>query len=160
PVRREQDMTGAVPGFDVTTFSHGGHTHEVYLAGAGPAVIVVHEIPGLHPGVTAFGQRIADAGYRVYLPSLFGRPGVPFGARETIRSLLRVCVSREFVLLADRTSPVVTWLRALAARAHAECGGPGWARSACVSPAGSPWPWRWSRPCSPRSSASRGCRSR
>ena len=118
-------MTDAVPGFDVTTFSHGGHTHEVYLFGAGPAVIVVHEMPGLHPGVTAFGQRLAGAGYRVYLPSLFGRPGVPFGGRETMRSLMRVCVSREFVLLADRTPPVVTWLRALAARAHAECGGPG-----------------------------------
>src|SRR5215470_17205182 len=118
-------MTDSVPGFDVTTFSHGGRTHEVYLAGTGPAVIVLHELPGLHPGATAFGQRLAGAGYRVYLPSLFGRAGVPFGGRETARSLLRVCVSREFVLLADRTPPVVTWLRALAARAHAECGGPG-----------------------------------
>jgi dienelactone hydrolase len=36
-----------------------------------------------------------------------------------------VCVSREFTLLADRTNPVITWLRALAAQAHAECGGPG-----------------------------------
>ena len=68
-------MTDAVPGFDVTTFSHGGHTHEVYLSGAGPAVIVVHEMPGLTPGVIAFGQRLIDAGYRAYLPSLFGRPG-------------------------------------------------------------------------------------
>jgi dienelactone hydrolase len=34
-------------------------------------------------------------------------------------------VSREFAILADRTSPVVTWLRALAAAAHRECGGPG-----------------------------------
>jgi hypothetical protein len=41
------------------------------------------------------------------------------------RSLGRVCVSREFRMLADRTSPVASWLRALAARAHAECGGPG-----------------------------------
>jgi VIT1/CCC1 family predicted Fe2+/Mn2+ transporter len=34
-------------------------------------------------------------------------------------------VSREFAILADRTSPVVTWLRALAAQAYRECGGPG-----------------------------------
>jgi dienelactone hydrolase family protein len=67
-------MTDAVPGFDVTTFSHGGRTHEVFLAGAGPAVIVVHEMPGLTPGMIAFGQRLIDAGYRAYLPSLFGRP--------------------------------------------------------------------------------------
>jgi len=118
-------MTDAVPGFDVTTFSHGGRTHEVYLAGTGPAVVVVHEMPGLHPGMTAFGQRLVDAGYRVYLPSLFGRPGAPFNGRETMRSLGQVCVSREFVLLADRTPPVVSWLRALAAQAHTECGGPG-----------------------------------
>jgi dienelactone hydrolase len=118
-------MTDAVPGFDVTTFSHGGRTHEVYRAGGGPAVIVVHEMPGLHPGVTKFGQRLVDAGYRVYMPSLFGRPGKPFAGGEMVRSLGKVCVSREFFMLADRTSPVVTWLRALAAQAHAECGGPG-----------------------------------
>jgi dienelactone hydrolase len=118
-------MTDAVPGFDVTTFTHGGRTHEVYRAGTGSAVIVVHEMPGLHPGVTAFGQRLVDVGYRVYLPSLFGRPGAPFRGSELGRSLSRVCVSREFVMLADRTSPVATWLRALAAQAHAECGRPG-----------------------------------
>jgi dienelactone hydrolase len=118
-------MTDAVPGFEVTTFTHGGRTHEVYRAGTGSAVVVVHEMPGLHPGVTKFGQRLVDAGYRVYLPSLFGRPGAPFGGSEMRRTLRQVCVSREFHLLADRTPPAVTWLRALAARAHAECGGPG-----------------------------------
>src|ERR1700726_2082560 len=118
-------MTDSVPGFTATTFTHEGREHELYWAGTGPAVIVIHEMPGLHPGVTAFGQRLVDAGYTVYLPSLFGRPGELFGGREVLRSWLRVCVSREFVMLADRTSPVATWLRALAAKAHAECGGPG-----------------------------------
>jgi dienelactone hydrolase len=75
--------------------------------------------------VTKFGQRLVDAGYRVYLPSLFGRPGAPFGGSEMRRTLRQVCVSREFILLADRTPPVVSWLRALATQAHAECGGPG-----------------------------------
>ena len=114
-----------VPGFAVTTFAHGGREHEVYRAGTGPAVVVIHEMPGLHPGVTAFGRRLAGAGYRVYLPSLFGRPGAPFRGREMLRSMAAVCVSREFTMLADRTSRVATWLRALAAQAHAECGGPG-----------------------------------
>lgn len=118
-------MTDAVPGFDVTTFTHGGTTHEVYRAGTGPAVVVVHEMPGLHPGVIKFGQRLVDAGYRVYLPSLFGHPGAPFGGAEMRHALRQVCVSREFHLLADRTPRVATWLRALAAQAHAECGGPG-----------------------------------
>jgi dienelactone hydrolase len=118
-------MTDAVPGFTLTSFAHEGREHDVYWAGTGPAVIVIHELPGLHRGVTAFGQRLVDAGFTVYLPSLFGRPGEPYGGRELLRSGLRVCVSREFHLLADRTSPVATWLRALAAKAHAECGGPG-----------------------------------
>jgi dienelactone hydrolase len=75
--------------------------------------------------MATFGQRLADAGYRVYLPSLFGRPGAPATGREIRGSLMRVCVSREFYMLADRTAPAVSWLRALAAQAHSECGGPG-----------------------------------
>jgi dienelactone hydrolase len=118
-------MTDAVPGFEVTTFTHDGRTHEVYRAGTGPAVIVMHELPGLYPGMAVFGQRLVDAGYRVYLPSLFGRPGAPLSGKEIRNSLMRVCVSREFYMLADRTAPAVSWLRALAAQAHQECGGPG-----------------------------------
>ena len=118
-------MAGPLPGFEVTTFAYGGSEHEVYRAGTGPAVVVIHEIPGLHPGVIAFGQRLVDAGYTVYLPSLFGRPGAPATGGKMFRTLAAACVSREFTMLADRTSPVATWLRALAAQAHAECGGPG-----------------------------------
>jgi dienelactone hydrolase len=119
------DQARSVPGFDVTTFTHGARTHEVFRAGSGPAVVVVHELPGVHAGVVEFGRRLVDAGYTVYLPSLFGRPGEPPTVGATVRSVVRVCVGREFAILADRTSPVVHWLRALAARAHAECGGPG-----------------------------------
>ncbi len=100
---------------------------DVWRAGTGPAVIVIHEMPGLHPGVVAFARRLVEAGFTAYLPSLFGTPGRPFsrGAYMT-RTLLSNCVSREFAMFAlNRTSPVVTWLRSLAARAHAECGGPG-----------------------------------
>lgn len=118
-------MARQVPGFSSTAFTHEGRTHDVYRAGAGPAVIVIHEMPGLHPGVVGFAQRLVDAGYSVYLPSLFGRAGAPISAGRFARSMLQVCVAREFHLLADRTSPVATWLRALAALAHSECGGPG-----------------------------------
>jgi dienelactone hydrolase len=117
--------TPEVAGFDQVMFTHQGRSHPVYRAGTGPAVIVIHEIPGIHPGMLAFAQRLIAAGYTVYLPSLFGRPGEPFGAGPLLRSVLRVCVSREFAILADRTSPVVTWLRALAATAYRDCGGPG-----------------------------------
>jgi dienelactone hydrolase len=113
------------PEFDASTFSFRGRTHQVFRAGSGPGVVAVHELPGLHPGVVDFGRRLIDAGYTVYLPSLFGRPGEAATVGATVRSVLRVCVSREFTILADRTSPVASWLRALAAKAHSECGGPG-----------------------------------
>jgi dienelactone hydrolase len=117
--------TPEVPGFDQVMFTHQGRSHPVYRAGGGPAVIVIHEIPGIHPGMLAFAQRLLGAGYTVYLPSLFGRPGQPASTGAVLRSILRVCVTREFAILADRTSPVVTWLRALAAKAYSDCGGPG-----------------------------------
>ena len=117
--------TPEVPGFDQVTFTHQGRAHEVYRAGTGPAVIVIHEIPGIHPGMVTFAQRLLQAGYTVYLPSLFGRPGQPASTGAVLRSILRVCVTREFAILADRTSPIATWLRALAAKAYRDCGDPG-----------------------------------
>jgi dienelactone hydrolase len=88
-------------------------------------VLVLHEIPGLDPGVIDFARRLIAAGYTVYAPSLFGRPAAPATGRELVRSMLQVCVAAEFTKLADRTSPVVGWLRALAVSAFGECGGPG-----------------------------------
>jgi dienelactone hydrolase len=116
----------ALEGFAESTFTHDGLSRRVFRSGTGPAVIVIHEVPGLHPEVIAFGRRVVDAGFTVYMPSLFGAPGKPFGWGYTLRSLAPACVSREFTTLAlDRTSPITGWLRRLAAEAHAECGGPG-----------------------------------
>src|SRR5215204_2115933 len=113
-------------GFTESTFTHDGTSRPVFSAGNGPAVIVIHEVPGLHPEAIAFGRRVADAGFTVYMPSLFGTPGKPFGWGYTFRSLVPACVAREFTTLAlDRTGPIIGWLRRLAAEAHAECGGPG-----------------------------------
>ncbi len=110
------------PEFEAFDFTHDRRTYEVFRGGSGPAVLVLHEIPGLHPGVIDFARRLIAAGYTVYLPSLFGRPAAPATGREIVRSMLQVCVAREFTKLADRTSPVVGWLRALAASAFRECG--------------------------------------
>jgi dienelactone hydrolase len=123
---RGAEMNEAIgPEFDAGTFTHQGRSHDVLRAGVGPAVVVIHEMPGLHPGVIEFGRRLVAAGHTVYLPSLFGSPGQPPTTIAVVRSILRVCIAREFSTLADRTSPVVSWLRALAAKAHVECGGPG-----------------------------------
>jgi len=113
-------------GFTESTFTHDGLSRQVFRAGTGPAVIVIHEVPGLHPEVIAFGRRVVDAGFTVFMPSLFGTPGREFGWGYTFQTMPRVCLAREFTTFAlDRTSPITGWLRRLAADAHTECGGPG-----------------------------------
>ena len=113
------------PEFQAFDFTHDRGTYEVFRGGSGPAVLVLHEIPGLHPGVIDFARRLIAADYTVYLPSLYGRPAAPANGREILRSIVQICVAREFTKLANRTSPIVGWLRALAASAYRECGGPG-----------------------------------
>src|SRR5450759_4430136 len=80
-------QAGSLAGFDHSMFTHDGRAHEVFRAGTGPAVIVIHEMPGLHPGVVEFAQRLIDAGYMVFLPALFGRPGEPFSNAAIRRSV-------------------------------------------------------------------------
>ena len=120
-----QTPSPELDGFEDFPFEHDGLTRQVFKAGTGPAIVIVPEIPGIHPGVVELAQRFIADGYTVYLPSVFGRPGKPPTMGEVARSFPRACVAREFAVLADRTSPIAHWLRALASRAHRECGGPG-----------------------------------
>lgn len=113
-------------GWDLGSFSHAGTTYPTYRRGSGPGVVVVHEVPGITPLVRGFAEEVVEAGFTVVLPSLFGTPGEPARVGNTLRTLVRVCVSREFAhLSAATTSPVTAWLRALAAQLHEELGGPG-----------------------------------
>src|SRR3954471_8263133 len=107
-------------GFDSFRFSCDGTERSVLTRGEGPAVVVIHEIPGITPEVAAFGRRVAADGFRVYLPVLFGTPGKPMSAGYTLQQFARVCVSREFAILAGgASSPITDWLRALCRKAHA-----------------------------------------
>ncbi|HAC57387.1 dienelactone hydrolase family protein [Parvibaculum sp.] len=112
--------------YEATSFTHEGVTKPVYVRGSGPAVIVIHEIPGITPEVIRFADWVADAGFRVYMPLLIGKAGNPLTPAYVMRSIATLCISREFHILAsNRSSPVTKWLRALAAHAHAEAGGKG-----------------------------------
>lgn len=115
----------------ITDFSHrlvdvAGVVKTVHVAGFGPAVVLMPEMPGISPDVLRLARWVRDAGFTVYLPSLFGTDGAyptVEGGQEVMR---RACVSAEFRAFAGGgTSPVVAWLRGLARQAHAECGGPG-----------------------------------
>ena len=103
-----------------------GAAKTVHCAGAGPAVIVMAEMPGISPHVARFARWVREAGFTVYMPSLFGRDGAVPAAEEGAAVLRRACISAEFRALgANESSPVTQWLRALARLAHRECGGPG-----------------------------------
>ena len=109
-----------------TSFEHEGTERSVYVRGHGPAVIVIHEIPGITPEVIRFADWVADAGFRVYMPELLGVAGKPLTNGYVISSIAKLCVRREFHILAsNRSSPITVWLRALARHAHEEAGGKG-----------------------------------
>ncbi|MFE5881791.1 dienelactone hydrolase family protein [Streptomyces hydrogenans] len=103
-----------------------GVSKRVYVSGAGPAVVLMPEMPGISPDVARFARWIRDAGLSVYVPSLFGVDGAYPMADAAGAVMRRACVSAEFRAFAGGgTSPVVGWLRGLARTAHAERGGPG-----------------------------------
>src|SRR5215831_5627758 len=89
----------ALADYERFAFTHGPWTRDVYRRGAGPAVIVIHEAPGLHPLVIRFADRVADQGMTVFLPSLFGQPGRPMSGLYALGSVIDlICVRREFNL--------------------------------------------------------------
>ena len=103
-----------------------GASRIVYVGGSGPGVLVMAEMPGISPHVARFARWVRDAGFTVYMPSLFGRDGAYPEAEAGLAVLKRACIHAEFRALAGgQSSPVTHWLRALARLAHRECGGPG-----------------------------------
>jgi len=119
-------MPDPLDDFEHSSFTAEGTTRAVYRVGTGPAVIVISEIPGITPNVARFARMVAGIGCTAVMPHLFGVDGKDPSVPYALRSGFTACVSREFTALAlDRTSPVTTWLRALARAEHERCGGPG-----------------------------------
>ena len=124
--KRNMNEPDALEDFARREISLDGITKVVHVAGTGPAVIVMTEMPGISPHVARFSRWVRDVGFTVYMPSLFGRDGAVPGAEEGTAIFKRACVSAEFRAFANNgSSPVTQWLRALARLAHEECGGPG-----------------------------------
>src|ERR1043165_2199601 len=123
---RDVKVDDPLADFTARAITLDGVTKTVHVAGAGPAVIVMAEMPGISPHVARFARWVRDAGFTVYMPSLFGRDGAVPGVEEGAAIFQRACVSAEFRALAsNESSPVTKWLRSLARFAHGECGGPG-----------------------------------
>jgi dienelactone hydrolase len=103
-----------------------GKAKRVWVTGSGPAVIVMTEMPGISPDVARFARWVREAGFTVYMPHLFGKDGAVPRMPGALFTMIGGCISREFrAFQANASSPATQWLRALAAAAHAECGGKG-----------------------------------
>lgn len=111
-----------------TTSSEGGHdavsqctdepiVHRVYEVGSdGPAILLMHELPGMTPECIRLAQRLARNGFKVYLPLLLGQPGRRAMIRNTLRTL---CIARELRALdAGSDAPLTQWLRALGRKVY------------------------------------------
>jgi dienelactone hydrolase len=124
PYSTERD---ALSDFTVRAIELEGKTKKVFVAGSGPAVIVMAEMPGISPEVARFARWVRDAGFTVYMPVLFGDPGRPVKVGlHAVATMIRGCIAREFHALRSNSSgPVNQWLRALARLAMAESGGKG-----------------------------------
>src|SRR5882672_3880558 len=119
---RGRQMAVTIPGWDQFELEDRGMSHAVFTKGMGRGVVLTHELPGMTPQCIELGGRLVGAGYRVFMPLLFGRPN----QNAMLGSIARVCISREFSVFREgKTSPIVGWLRVLCRKAWAECGGAG-----------------------------------
>lgn len=106
--------------------SFGGISKPVLVRGSGPGVIVIHELYGFTPATDRLCGWIAAAGFTVFAPILLGSPDTDNAETVTLGRIVRLCVSREFTLFAaNKSSPVVDWLKPLARAVHTRCGGRG-----------------------------------
>jgi dienelactone hydrolase len=107
----QADLTG----WTATPFTAAGYTHDVYRKGQGPGVVLIPEMPNIHPGVLGLGDHLVDNGFTVAIPSLFGTPGAPISIPSAVTGILRGCVAKEFAAFATNADrPVAHFLRALA----------------------------------------------
>ena len=119
-------MSNVLEGWKKSSFSSASLTRDTYRKGTGPVVIVVHEIPGITPAVERFANDVVNAGFTVVMPDLVGTPGQAVSGKYIASSMLKICVAKEFTTLAlQKTSPIISWLRALAGSLHKEIGGKG-----------------------------------
>lgn len=78
--------------------SSTGVVRDIYRIGDGPAVIVIHEIPGITPSVATFARSIAQRAMTAVVPDLFGTAGRDVSLGYAISSMAR---ARSFPICAS-----------------------------------------------------------
>lgn len=118
--------TDVLSDFEYESISFDGREKGVFWKGNGPGVVLLTEIPGITPEVAEFGRRIVKSGFTVVLPNLFGEPGRAYNNPYALKSMMRACISKEFVTFATgKSSPITLWLQKLVKLTADRCGGQG-----------------------------------
>ncbi|MFT6813038.1 MAG: dienelactone hydrolase, partial [Ilumatobacter sp.] len=126
PADAKPIRSGVLAGWTPGEFSAAEMSFPTYRRGSGPAVLVIHEIPGITPTVAQFANDVVERGFTVVMPSLVGTPEKAPSQIYLAQSMMKICIAKEFTTMAmNKTSPVIAWLRALARNVHNEVGGPG-----------------------------------
>ncbi|MCI5046192.1 MAG: dienelactone hydrolase family protein [Aquisalinus sp.] len=121
-----KDQNGYTPFETRELFRSEDIQHPVYIAGEGPGVLLMHELPGMVPEFWRLAYWLVDAGFTVYAPDLYKEELKGPTKPSLSGNLARACISREIHLFAQNdSSPITQWLRQLAAHIHEQCGGPG-----------------------------------
>lgn len=109
--------------FEAPTASGTTISHDIYRRGAGAPVVIIQELPGIGQETLHLADQFVEGGFSVVLPHLFG----PIGKISIAGNLARVfCMRKEFALFAaNRSSPIVDWLKALCRQEKAETGASG-----------------------------------
>jgi dienelactone hydrolase len=124
-------MTSSAPvstleSWNVSSFTGGGRTHDVYEKGVGPGVVLIPELPGMTPEVLGLAGHLVSQGFTVVVPSPFGTPGREATGGYTMGTLARLCVSAEFRAFATNAHrPITDFLRAVASDLARRTPGPG-----------------------------------
>jgi dienelactone hydrolase len=107
----------AMTDFGSFPFRTEGHTYTVYTRGEGPSVLLLHELPGLTPQCVRLARLLSDAHFKVFVPLLFGKPGVSAPRANAWRSCFFAGYS---CFSSTHPGSIARRMRALSASLHAE----------------------------------------
>ena len=93
--------------------------HPVWTGGAGPSILLMHELDGFSLPFIQLALRLSS-GFRVHAPVFYGRAGESFSGLAGLGRAF-FCMRKEFeVFRQGKTSQIVTWIRDLAGKIQAD----------------------------------------
>lgn len=132
PCKTRSNDPFAINGFSCREATAAGMTYRLYKSqSSGPAVLLLHELPGLYKADIELGRRIAQCGFTVYMPLFFGKPNGEGKGAHVVWKLFTETIfpwAPFHGLCPGHTSRVARWLNELLPSIHRECG---WQRRGC-----------------------------